>query len=218
MSGCVGRTTVVLVGILLSGAIGFAQTVAPAAAPKVMVDEVVLQGNRLVPSQKIMSLLKTRPGSDYSHDTIAADLCTLYETKLFANVCSIVQPTGPNKVKISFEVSEFATTIQEVIYVGNDVTRQNIILRQIPFYPVQTMTYPGQARPERPLCETGGQGVVQPAVSVTDPDSDTEFKNVLIRVQEQPTGSLIFGVGVNSDAGLTGSVIHSERKDATRSK
>src|SRR5216683_1460282 len=37
-------------------------------------------------------------------------------------------------------------------------------------------------------------------------------------VREQTTGSLIFGVGVNSDAGLTGSIVLNERKlDVTRS-
>jgi hypothetical protein len=93
---------------------------------------------------------------------------------------------------------------------------QNGILRQVPAYPVQTLTYPG--RPDHQLCETGGQGGVQPTGSVIDPDSDAEFKDVLIRVQEQPTGSLIFGVGVNSDAGLIGTVILKERNDAARPK
>src|SRR5437868_2557496 len=52
---------------------------------------------------------------------------------------------------------------------------------------------------------------IRPTVTVLDPNSDTEFKDILVQVQEQPTGSLIFGVGVNSDAGLTGSIILNER-------
>jgi outer membrane protein assembly factor BamA len=44
-----------------------------------------------------------------------------------------------------------------------------------------------------------------------------EFKDVRVDVQEQRTGSLIFGVGVNSDAGLTGSIVLNERNfDITR--
>jgi outer membrane protein assembly factor BamA len=44
-----------------------------------------------------------------------------------------------------------------------------------------------------------------------------EFKDILVSVQEQRTGSLMFGVGVNSDAGLTGSIILNERNfDITR--
>ena len=40
---------------------------------------------------------------------------------------------------------------------------------------------------------------------------DSPFKDTLVQVQEQRTGSLLFGVGVNSDAGLTGSVVLNER-------
>ncbi|HZY84155.1 MAG TPA: hypothetical protein VFE78_04960 [Gemmataceae bacterium] len=35
--------------------------------------------------------------------------------------------------------------------------------------------------------------------------------DVLVTVQETNTGSLLFGVGVNSDAGLTGSIVLNER-------
>jgi hypothetical protein len=45
-----------------------------------------------------------------------------------------------------------------------------------------------------------------------EPDApDREFKDILLQVQETRTGSLMFGVGVNSDAGLTGSVLLNER-------
>jgi outer membrane protein assembly factor BamA len=40
---------------------------------------------------------------------------------------------------------------------------------------------------------------------------DRESKDLLVRVQETKTGSLVFGVGVNSDAGLTGSTVLNER-------
>jgi protein involved in polysaccharide export with SLBB domain len=46
-------------------------------------------------------------------------------------------------------------------------------------------------------------------------EHDMEFKDILVQVQEQPTGSLIFGVGVNSDAGLTGSIVLNERKQSS---
>jgi RNA polymerase sigma factor (sigma-70 family) len=36
-------------------------------------------------------------------------------------------------------------------------------------------------------------------------------EDILVQVREQRTGSLVFGVGVNSDAGLTGSIVLNER-------
>jgi outer membrane protein assembly factor BamA len=84
------------------------------------------------------------------------------------------------------------------------------------------LTYPDLRVAERNLAklgifETNAQTGVRPTVSVIDPESDAEFKDILVQVQETPTGSLIFGVGVNSDAGLTGSVVLNERNfDITR--
>src|SRR5205085_10909012 len=52
---------------------------------------------------------------------------------------------------------------------------------------------------------------IRPTVTVLDPDTDSEYKDVLVQVQETQTGSLLFGVGVNSDAGLTGSIVLNER-------
>src|SRR5947209_3537112 len=108
----VRRTTAVLVGLLLCGMTGFAQTV----PPKITVEDVVPQGNRLVPSQKIISLIKTRPGGEYNQETINEDVRKLYETKLFANVRAHAQPTAENKVRVYFFVAEFTTTIQEIVY------------------------------------------------------------------------------------------------------
>jgi outer membrane protein insertion porin family len=67
------------------------------------------------------------------------------------------------------------------------------------------------------IFETNPETGVRPTVSVLDPDSDTEFKDVLVQVQETQTGSLMFGIGVNSDAGLVGSIVLNERNfDITR--
>src|SRR5207245_6247598 len=52
---------------------------------------------------------------------------------------------------------------------------------------------------------------VRPTVQVLDPELDSEYKDILVNVAEMPTGSLLFGVGVNSDAGLTGSIALNER-------
>jgi len=49
------------------------------------------------------------------------------------------------------------------------------------------------------------------AIEVLDPDCDNPVKDVLIKVEETRRGSLMIGLGVNSDAGLTGSVILQER-------
>ena len=48
-------------------------------------------------------------------------------------------------------------------------------------------------------------------IRVRDPEIDSIYKDIDIYVHEAPTGSLTLGVGVNSDAGLTGQIILNER-------
>src|SRR5262249_26696577 len=89
------------------------------------------------------------------------------------------------------------------------------ILRQIPVYPGQVLSYPDLRLGEKNLARLGifeaNQEGVHPTITVLDPESDTEYKDVLITVQETQTGSLVFGVGVNSNSGLNGSIALNER-------
>ncbi len=112
--------------------------------------------------------------------------------------------------------------VGEVIIVGNEKTRDDVIRREVPLYPGQVLSYPDLRTAERNLerlhiFEINPETGVRPTVTVIEPDSDAEVKNVLVQVQETNTGSLLFGVGVNGDAGLHGSIELNERNfDVTR--
>src|SRR5262249_49631797 len=91
----------------------------------------------------------------------------------------------------------------------------NVILRQVPLYPGQVFTYPDLRMAERNLVRLNifqykPDLGIKPTVTAIDTE-DSQFKDVLIQVQEDQTGSLLFGVGVNSDAGLNGSIALNER-------
>src|SRR5262249_35064962 len=80
------------------------------------------------------------------------------------------------------------------------------------------LSYPDIRQGERNLARLGifdssPDGAVRPTISVIDNPQmpDSEFKDILISVQEASTGSLMFGLGVNSDSGLTGSIVFNER-------
>src|SRR5262249_7657977 len=95
----VRRTAIALVGMLLCAllcVLAHGQT----QAGKVLVEDIIPQGNRLVPTQKIISLLKTRPGTEFSQETVSEDVRRLYETKQFANIEVRTQPVAGNKVKV----------------------------------------------------------------------------------------------------------------------
>lgn len=81
--------------------------------------------------------------------------------------------------------------------VGNEQTPQEIILRQVPLYPGQVLNYPDLLVAEKNLARLGifkvsPDGSVKPTVTVMDPESDNEFKDILITVQEKNSGSQAF--------------------------
>jgi outer membrane protein assembly complex protein YaeT len=125
----------------------------------------------------------------------------------------------PGIVQVNYEVEEKPPArVGQIFIVGNERTKQNVILRQLPLYPGQILTYPDLKQAERNLArlnifEATPDGAIRPTVTVLDNplDPDNPVKDILVTVQEANTGSLMFGVGVNSDSGLTGSIVLNER-------
>ena len=186
-----------------------------------------VEGNKMLEENLLLSQSKLHAGEFYSKDKADTDIAviqTIYGNRGYGvTVREHDFSTAPGEVAVHYEVQERPPTkVGEVRVIGNDVTRDNVIRRQVPLYSGQTLTYPDLRLAEKNLAklgifETKAETGVRPTVSVIDPESDTEFKDILVQVQEQPTGSLIFGVGVNSDAGLTGSIVLNERNfDITR--
>jgi outer membrane protein assembly factor BamA len=108
------------------------------------------------------------------------------------------------------------TRAGEVLIQGNTVTQDRVIRREIPIYPGQILAYPDLELARQNLQRLGifkddpMQGI-SPTVEVIDPAGDAPFKDVLVTVQEAQTGSFMLGAGINSDAGITGSIVLNER-------
>src|SRR5262249_205480 len=110
----VRRQALALVSILL----GAVACLAQAPAGKVTVADVIPQGNRLVASAKILSLIKTRPGSEYSQALIDEDVRRLYETRLFGNIQVSTKQTEDHRIIVYFHVAEYPSVVQDVLYQG----------------------------------------------------------------------------------------------------
>ncbi len=78
------------------------------------------------------------------------------------------------------------------------------------------LTYPDLRVAERNLqriniFDTNQDGSIKPTVQVLGENDGNPYKDILVSVAEANTGSLVFGVGVNSNSGLTGSIVLNER-------
>ena len=129
-----------------------------------------------------------------------------------ARAVPVYSQDKPGLVQVRYEVEERAPArVGQIFIVGNDRTQQNVILRQVPLYPGQVLNYPAIREGEQPLARLNifnstPDGSVKPTITVLDNpnDPDNPYKDILVSVQEASTGSLMFGLGVNSDSGLTG--------------
>lgn len=178
-----------------------------------------------LPQDVVEALPRVRPGDYYNQGKIDGDVASIKDyygvtgrdvrvrTEVFHPVES------PGVCQVQYKVEERPPARVGLIYVvGNEVTRQNVILRQLPpgLSPGQILSYPDIRIGERNLTrlnifETNQESGVRPTIEVLDREGDLEYKDLMVRVQETRTGSLMFGVGVNSDAGLSGSIVLNER-------
>lgn len=183
---------------------------------------VAVQGNAVMKEDEIMRLVKLHPGDVYKQEVVTADLNTIkdlygYRGYGVAPQEQVFYPQDrPGEVDVHYDIQERPPArVGEIFIIGNTVTRQNVILRQVPLYPGQVLTYPDTRLAEQNLAKLGifdmkpDQGI-RPTVTV-DESGDSEFKNVIINVTETQTGSLMFGVGANSNSGLTGSIVLNEK-------
>jgi outer membrane protein assembly complex protein YaeT len=187
-----------------------------------------IDGNvRFMPAEQLQALSQVKAGEYYNQSAIDGDLSRMkdyigyYGREARAQAVPYFSKDVPGLVTVHYEIEESAPArVGQIFIIGNDRTRQNVILRQVPLYPGQILTYPDLRVAERNLQKlnifaSSPDGAVRPTVSVLE--SPNEYKDVVIHVQEDNTGSLLFGIGVNSDAGLTGSIVLNERNfDITR--
>jgi outer membrane protein insertion porin family len=191
--------------------------------PRYRIGSVRVEGNKSFTEDQLLALTDLRPDAHYDKFVVQGDLRRLRDYHGYSGRMVGIQervvadPEKPGVAHIAYQLEERAPTrVGEIIVEGNDRTRENVIRRQIPLYPGQILTYPDIIAAEQNLSRLGifdedpAQGV-RPTVTVDNPDIDEPFKTVRVRVKEKPTGSFLLGVGVNSDAGLTGSIVLNER-------
>lgn len=185
------------------------------------VSGVDIAGNQTMNREELLRLVTLHEDEIYSHQKVEVDEARLKNRYGYDGRDSVVRERQiwdkPGQVSIVYDIEERPpATVGQIIIVGNEVTRQNVILRQVGLYPGQILTYPDLRMAENNLArlnifENDREKGIRPTVSVLDNDPDCLVKDIVINVQETQTGSLMFGVGVNSDAGLTGSIVLNER-------
>jgi outer membrane protein assembly complex protein YaeT len=184
-----------------------------------------------LPLEVIQAIPRVGPGEYYDEAKVKTDIRNITDyygitgRDVRVKEQPYFNPDTPGVCQVHYEIFERPPAKVGTIYiVGNEVTKQSVILRELPdgLSPGQVLQYPDLRIAERNLIkrnifENNPETGVRPSVEVLNREGDEEYKDLLVRVQETKTGSLMFGVGVNSDLGLNGSIVLNERNfDITR--
>ncbi len=193
------------------------------------VGRLQISGNTVYNETKLLEFTDLREDKFYDRGTITADLQRIRDYYGYAGRPVGVREEHPEPepgkgvVHVHYQVVEAPQMrVGDIKIIGNNVTRDNVIRREIPLYPGQILTYPDLLAGQNNLSRLGifkdePQNGIKPTIEVLDPQGDSPFKDLLVTVSEAQTGSFMLGAGINSDAGVTGSIVLNERNfDITR--
>ncbi len=185
-----------------------------------------VSGAHSFPPEQLEQLTSVKASQFYSQADADKDMARIKYyfgatgREAHVQMTTVPDQSTPGVCQVQYEVVERPPArVGQVFIVGNLRTQDHVVLNQVPEFPGQLLTYPDLRVAKRNLERLG---IFKPgSVDVTaqdDPNNpDSEYKNIFVNLEEDNTGSLLFGVGVNSDAGLTGSIVLNERNfDITR--
>ena len=181
-----------------------------------VVSDIRIEGNQIFPDQQIRANLELSPGDTYSQDrrrrSVEA-LRALYgklgfiETQV--EISRLFHEDDP-RVDLLVSIEEGNPSVVGTISIrGNAATQNKVILRQVRgMQPGRPFDRTGLDETRRRLNESSlfSEGTVTILGGPED-----EVRDVIIDVQEQNTGSIMFGAGVSSDAGVIGAVELTQR-------
>ena len=99
--------------------------------------EVAIAGNKLIPQQQIMSMIRSRSGRIYDPEEVQMDVRKLVGSGLFRDVRTYRRDT-PAGVSLTYEVFE-RPVVSKVHFVGNDSITDRTLLKQVGIKPGDPM-------------------------------------------------------------------------------
>ncbi|GAX62194.1 outer membrane protein Omp85 [Candidatus Scalindua japonica] len=184
------------------------------------VDTVNIKGNKLFTSEEIMGMLQLKKGSAFLPELLQKDskgirMAYGRQGHLNADVrANYSYKQVEPKIDITFDIIENERFfIEKVIVSGNDKTKDNVIRRNLSFFPGERLDTQKIKGSEQRLAGTGyfdNQSGKASEISYV-PGTEYNTKNVIVDVKEGRTGMMRFGGGFGANAGLFGDVSYTDK-------
>lgn len=179
--------------------------------------DVRLEGAERLHREQVMGLLAIQPGDVYASDLVRKSLILIQDTYgrlgYVDSVVDVDELRLPNQAQVDLVIRVVegeATFTGEVRVIGNDLTKREVILREVPLRPGRPLSTLDLATGERRIQTTGL--FANPSIRVQSPSpEDPNHRDVIIEVVERDTGQLGFGAAVSSDLGVFGQFDYQQR-------
>jgi len=199
-------------------------TVVVEEGPRYLVRDVRVGGNRKLDNEILLAHNTLKQGEPYNQQSLQAGLRRMqdeYGRRGFINTKVLPEfnfSPEPGTVTVVYKVDEGQgdARVADIKVVGNTVTRDDIIRKQLRFFPGQVLDAVKVRESEKALTRLGifkadpASGVA-PRIYLEDTDIPSPYKTVIVEVAEDRTGSLNVGAAVGSDAGVNAQISLTER-------
>lgn len=176
------------------------------------IESIEFRGNTLFSDRELLDRMLSRVGATVKRRQVEADARSVQAHYgelgyIYAKVRAVrVFSDSPGLVRITLEITEGDQyRVGQVTVSGNTRTRDKVVRRALNLYPPDDLLNLTEVRSaeqrlrETPIFKSAKVYIVGDAPDVRD---------VVVKVEEAPTaGNFMFGVGVSSNSGLTGSVV-----------
>ena len=192
------------------------------------VRSVVIDGNKAFTEDRLKKVTALKIGERYDESVVQADMNRI--TTLYGNgghrvmvEPGVFQVQGKDdQVDVHYRVLEPGSKgpdrVGSIKIEGNTITQERVIRNQLNFFSGQVLEYPKLKQAEANLARLGiFDAEDPPVIDVEQSNFDSSYKDIRVRVKETRTGQVGLQVGVNSNAGLNGTLSINQRNfDITR--
>ncbi|OOP54811.1 MAG: outer membrane protein assembly factor BamA [Candidatus Brocadia carolinensis] len=184
------------------------------------VENLSIEGAALFTDEELREKLKLQEGGPFFLDAVDKDT---YQLRLMYGEQGYIttgvkekhtfSSEGP-KVNVFFTIEERNRHyIEKIKVTGNDKTRDNVIRRQLTFYPGEKLDTEKIRDSQRRLTNTGYFDMESgmPAGINFEQGSAPDKQNIVVDVKEGRTGMLRFGGGFGANVGMFGDISYTDR-------
>ena len=184
------------------------------------VENLRIEGETLFTEEELKEKLKLKEGGPFFLDAVEKDA---YQLRLTYGEQGYIAASVKEKhtfssegtkADVSFNIEERDRYYIEKIKIsGNDKTRDNVIRRQVTFYPGEKLDIEKIRDSQKRLTNTGYFDMESgaPAGINFEPGSEANKQNILIDVKEGRTGMLRFGGGYGANVGAFADISYTDR-------